>query len=566
MNSSTLRCIGVSKFSSLIFLLIAIATGCGREETTPPASTAPPTPATPALEILFVYGSEKEKWVDDVTATFNASNIQSPSGLPIRVKAKAIGSGELIDDIIEGRLQAHLASPASGAFIKLGNARQRAKEGKNLFESTQNLVLSPVVIAMWKPMADALSPKGGAVGWADIIRLAQSPDGWADLGHPEWGSFKFGHTHPEFSNSGLISLMAECYAASGKVKDLSLEDLKDPKVGAFLEGIEHSVVHYGSSTGFFGRKLFSGGPNYLSAAVLYENMVIEASQQTPALPTPLVAIYPKEGTFWSDHPAAVVEKEWVTADHRAAARLYLDFLLAEPQQRKAMEYGFRPADARIALAAPIDVEHGVDPKQPLTTLEVPNAEVMDAVIKLWRQHKKHSRVLLVLDTSGSMNEESRLPNARNGASEMVKMLGDEDLFSLATFSDTLRWRHTEVRLGIDRAAVESTIASISADGGTRLYDSIADAYSVLKSASKNRINAVVVLTDGQDTASALMLDGLLSRLEPPTTSAIRVFTIGYGKGANQDVLKKIAEKTGAKFYEGTTDNIRAVFRDIATFF
>ena len=47
---------------------------------------------------------------------------------------------------------------------------------------------------------------------------------------------------------------------------------------------------------------------------------------------------------------------------------------------------------------------------------------------------------------------------------------------------------------------------------------------------------------------------------------IRVFTIGYDSGAQQDVLKKIADTTQAKFYEGKPENIREVFRDISTFF
>jgi hypothetical protein len=36
--------------------------------------------------------------------------------------------------------------------------------------------------------------------------------------------------------------------------------------------------------------------------------VIESHSQNN-LPFPLVAIYPKEGTFWSDHPIGIVERE-----------------------------------------------------------------------------------------------------------------------------------------------------------------------------------------------------------------------------------------------------------------
>ena len=39
---------------------------------------------------------------------------------------------------------------------------------------------------------------------SDVLALARDPASWASRGHPEWGAFKLGHTHPEYSNSGLI--------------------------------------------------------------------------------------------------------------------------------------------------------------------------------------------------------------------------------------------------------------------------------------------------------------------------------------------------------------------------
>jgi Ca-activated chloride channel family protein len=43
----------------------------------------------------------------------------------------------------------------------------------------------------------------------------------------------------------------------------------------------------------------------------------------PDLSFPVVAIYQKEGTFWSDHPAGVVERDWVTPEHREAAKIHI---------------------------------------------------------------------------------------------------------------------------------------------------------------------------------------------------------------------------------------------------
>ena len=398
---------------------------------------APPDPN--AVRLTFLYGSEKEDWIKDVTDAFNKSGAKTAAGKPIAVKATPEGSGECIDDVLSERVKADLVSPASGAFILLGNAESKEKGGKDLIGPTKNLVLSPVVIAMWKPMAEALGWPDKPVGWADVLAMATAKDGWASKGKGQWGSFKFGHTHPEHSNSGLITVLAEMYAASGKTDGLTAADVADPKVGDYVRSVERSVVHYGSSTGFFGKKMFDNGPQYLSAAVLYESMVIESygDKYKGKLPFPVVAIYPKEGTFWSDHPVGIVQRDWVTPERKEAAQLYVDFLLQKEQQEKALRYGFRPGLESVPLAAPIDAEHGVNPREPKIVLDPPPVEVMRASLKAWHDYKKHSRIVLVFDRSGSMNDQGKLANAKKGAKEIVSMLDDEDRLGLLAFSSTV---------------------------------------------------------------------------------------------------------------------------------
>jgi Ca-activated chloride channel family protein len=523
-----------------------------------------------ALELVFTYGSEKEKWITEVTDQFNREEHRTAAGRPILVRALPMGSGELIDEVLSGRRQPHIISPASAAFIKLGNAQSQQSAGHDLIASTDNLVLSPVVIAMWKPMAEAIGWGKKPIGWVDILKLARDQGGWKTYGFPQWGQFKFGHTHPQFSNSGLISLFAEVYAASGKPAGLTLTDVNKPHTGEFLEGIERSVVHYGSSTGFFGRKMFTTGPEYLSAAVLYENMVIESYSQNN-LAFPVVAIYPKEGTFWSDHPIGVVERPWVTTEHREAAKIYTQYLLSRPQQERAIAYGFRPGSVDVPLSAPIDAAHGVNPAEPKTTLEVPSAQVMDGILNLWSQRKKASDVVLVLDTSGSMNDDGKIQNAREGAKQLVSLLSDHDRLSLVPFNSTINWASTDVPLKDGRADLTRTIDSLFAQNGTKLYDSIDQAYqhllAVKQKEGQGRILSVVVLTDGADTESRMQLEQLMPRVRfDGEARTIHIFTIAYGNDARKDILKDIADATQANSYEGTPQNIVSVFKDISTFF
>src|SRR5262245_25624742 len=548
-------------------LLLSLLSGCKSKTQ---SENGAPNPAPDALQLTFTYGSEKEKWINEVTDAFNRGDHRTSNGKRIFVHAFAMGSGEAIDDVLEGRGKPDIISPASAAFIKLGNAQSQSKTGKDLIGSTDNLVLSPVVIAMWKPMAEALGWGKKPIGWADILALARNQKGWEAYGYPQWGQFKFGHTHPQFSNSGLISLFAEVYAASRKTAGLTLADVNKPGTAEFLSGIEKSVVHYGSSTGFFGRQMFSTGPQYLSAAVLYESMVVESYSQNN-LPFPVVAIYPKEGTFWSDHPVGIVEREWVTPEHREAAKAYIQYLLQRPQQERAIAYGFRPGSVEVPIASPIDESHGVDPKEPKTTLEVPTVPVMDAILKLWQQKKKAANVVLVMDTSGSMNDDRKIQNAREGATQLVTLLSDGDRLSLLPFNSKFTWASQNLPMKTGREESARTISSLFAQGGTALYDSIDTAYQYLLSQNQHQegdsILSVVVLTDGEDTESKTKLDDLMDRIRfDGETHTIHVFTIAYGKDAKKDILARIAETTQAKSYEGTPENIVSVFKDISTFF
>jgi Ca-activated chloride channel homolog len=299
-------------------------------------------------------------------------------------------------------------------------------------------------------------------------------------------------------------------------------------------------------------------------------MVIESYSQNN-LPFPVVAIYPKEGTFWSDHPIGVVEREWVTPEHREAAKLYIQYLLQKPQQERAIAYGFRPGAVDVPLASPIDEAHGVDPKEPKTTLEVPSAPVIDSILSLWQQKKKAANVVLVMDTSGSMNDNGKIQNAREGARQLVALLSDGDRLSLLPFNSKITWASQNLLIKTCRDEPSRTIDTLFAQGGTALYDSIDTAYGYLLTQNPGEqadsILSVVVLTDGEDTESKMHLNELMDHIRfDGEVHKIHVFTIAYGKDARKDVLGQIAQATQAKSYEGTPENIVGVFKDISTFF
>ncbi len=558
-------------FQRTVLTLVALMalSSCRDGRASSGSDPATSSPSADTLTVRMIYGSEKQVWIDEATTAFNAQNLQSQTGKRIVVQPVPMGSAEGLQKIVSGEEKPAVWSPASRLLIPILNKRWVAAHEKKLITDSTPLVFSPVVIAMWKPMAQALGWPKKPIGWADIAALGKSGKSWKDFGHPEWGAFQFGHTHPDYSNSGVVSILATVYAAVGKTENLTVADAKKPEAARLLGDLERSVIHYGESTGFFGRQMFNRGPAYLSAAVLYENLVVESydANKYPNRALPVVAIYPKEGTIWADHPFCVPDAPWVTDELRAAANTYRDFLRSEPQQRRALELGFRPA-AAIQTGAPITAQNGVDATQPKTLLQVPNADVLEAVRSLWGRQKKRVEVQVVLDTSGSMADERKLEQAKAALKIFVGKLSDEDYLGVTTFSTSATELTPLSKLGSKRSAVLERIAGLFPSGKTRLIDTASEAYRALTGLpSSDRIRAVVLLTDGEDTSSEGHADDLVSLLgKDESGQGVKVFTIAYGSGANADVLKSIADASGAKSYASDPAKIEQVYRDIATFF
>ncbi|MCB9077218.1 MAG: VWA domain-containing protein [Anaerolineaceae bacterium] len=524
--------------------------------------------------VNLVYGSEKQEWLEPLVAEYNAANNKTADGSTIVIEAKPMGSIEAINAIIGQEIQPVVWSPASSVYLPVAEARWQEKFGHELAaQPPADLVLSPVVIAMWQPMAEALGWPTKPIGWSDISELAVSEDGWAAYGYPEWGKFKFGHTHPDFSNSGLVAILAQAYAGAGKQRGLTPDDLLSPELAQFMEQVESSIIHYGSSTGFFADTMFNRGPSYLSATVMYENLVVAQKSKRlsgASSQIPVVAIYPKEGTFWTNNPYVVLNAPWVSDTQKEAAEAFETFLLARPQQERAIALGFRPADPSIPLGSPLDAQHGVDPSQPQTVLEVPEAAVIEEVQYLWRQAKRPVDVTLVVDTSGSMAGD-KITTARTSLVEFINQLSNRDRAQIVLFNNQVSVLSPLTPLADKREELVRRVSGIIEGGDTSLYDATLQAYQQLETeGDPDHIRAVVVLSDGEDTSSVRTWQEILQEIgasgEVEGGNSIKIFTIAFGSGADTTVLQQMAEPTGGKQFTGDPATIDDVYAEIALFF
>jgi Ca-activated chloride channel family protein len=225
-------------------------------------------------------------------------------------------------------------------------------------DDNPSIVRTPLVIAMWEPFAKALGWPREPIGFEQVISLARSNQGFAEFGHPEFGRFKLVHTNPDFSTSGLSAVVAEYYAATGKKEGLTEADVRSSKARRIVRGIERPIVHYGDTTLFIADQMRANGPGYASAVAMEEVTLLDFNKRRGSQPK-LVALYPPEGTFYSDNPFIVLNAPWVSSAQRGGARRFGEFLAREISPEVAARSGFRPADLDQQPVAPITKENGV---------------------------------------------------------------------------------------------------------------------------------------------------------------------------------------------------------------
>jgi Ca-activated chloride channel homolog len=554
---------------------------------------AQPAAAADCVTVDIASSPEKLVLLTDLGKRFEASDEAEVGGKCVHVRVTRAASGAAATLLAadwpkpsKNGPRPVIWSPAANSWGAVLDQR-RVSNAKEPYVPTPgtSFMQTPLVIAMPKPMAEALGWPDTPLGFEDILKLAQDPAGWAGKGHPEWGPFRLGKTNPNFSTSGLSQTVAQYYAATGKTSDLTLEDLARPEVEAYSRGVESAVVHYGDTTLTFLNNLYRadrrGDPyGYASAIAVEEKSVVDYNTgnpdgildpgEKPRKPrVPLVAIYPKEGTLFSDNPLIILDAPWVSKNEAAAAKAFVKFVTEAKNQRRVLKFGFRPGNPEVAIGKPITAKNGLDPTQPQTTLEVPDPPVLAGVIDEWNKVRKKARVLLVVDVSGSMGDEAdpntgatKLDLAKKAALAALDQFQPDDDVGLRIFSTELSNDDPTDYLDLvpiapiasNRQDLERAIDSLVPTQGTPLYTVAHDSFEKMrKEFDATRINAVVLLTDGRNEDPRNndlgdLLDFLRGQNEGESTTPVRIFPIAYGGDADESTLKRIAEATNAAEY------------------
>jgi Ca-activated chloride channel family protein len=507
---------------------------------------------------------------------FNAQKRDTPDGKSMQVRTQVLAPEEMVREALGSPTFQALTPDSSLWLSQLDEewAEQQVTEvddeadevqlpiGSRLISSQVRYATSPIVIVAWESVARQLGWPERAIGWQDVQRQATSDP-----------NFKW--NHPSTSHgSGLLATLAEFYAGAGLTRGLTEEAAIDPQTIEYVRSVEATVRFYGEGEEVVVERLAAEGRDFLDAFVAQERVVIEWNQAGQGERS--VAIYPAEGTLWADHPLALLElggpdETAVTDNQRRTFQAFADFLTSAESQREFLAAGYRPADLSIALdeaGSPFANTDAVDWRQPQTTLQIPGPAVVEVVRDVWLYTKRPTNVFLVVDTSGSM-QGTKLGRTKEALAAFVEQVrGNRDQVGLVEFGTGIKTFATLRSTGErERQDLITLVGDLEASGDTALIDAVVEAFVNLQAAAdQEAINAIVVMTDGQENHSRNDMGDLRRFFEREQKVPVVVFTIAFGDDADEHLLKEMADIGSGQFRRAGETDIEELYKIISTYF
>ncbi len=258
--------------------------------------------------------------------------------------------------------------------------------------------------------------------------------------------------------------------------------------------------------------------------------------------------------------------------NRETFSAFATYITAAEAQQAILAKGYRPADLNIKIDganSPINADSGADPAKPQTSLQVPAAAVLDVVREGWLANKRRTNVLLVVDTSGSMEGE-KIDNVKEALATFLDQIkSDAERVGLIEFYSDVTERVKISELKNNRSNLVRAVTNLDPGGNTALLDGVAAAYERLQQLDDpSRINAIVVMTDGKENASTIGLSTLVQRLQNGNQRGVPVviFAVAYGSDADMKVLQAVSDATGGQTLVGSVETIRKLYKILSTYF
>ncbi len=158
-----------------------------------------------------------------------------------------------------------------------------------------------------------------------------------------------------------------------------------------------------------------------------------------------------------------------------------------------------------------------------------------------------SNITFLIDVSGSMNSEDRLPMLQKGFKKYVDQMRDIDRVAIVTYAGGAG-TVLESTSGADKNTIKKAIDDLQSGGSTNGAGGIIAAYEI---AQENLVaggnNRVIVATDGYFNVGISDQEELIKLIEEKRELGIYLTIIGVGTNYNEGTLEQIANNGNGNF-------------------
>ena len=489
------------------------------------------TPSGSTLRVEIVSSLEKadnqrasRRWLVDAAERFNQRRERGHDGRRIEVVVRPIPSGLAAQMLVAGRYRPAGYSPASQQWLEL-----LRHDGLTPTLLQPSLVGNRSVIAVrgaaWKQSG------GGPLAFGPVMERTLA------------GQLRMGTCNPYLCSPGLDFMHTLLWTTAGHAGPggaLQAAELERGSIQRSLELFQQRVSRI-DPTYIEQIEIWKRRPEALDAVVMAEQSYRQL-QREPGFGD-LVAV-----PFGADQGSPLVALPWTTGPERQALERFARFLTSSPLQALARSQDF---------GQPSPVPDGARPPRA-------DGELLSKVQRLWKQRKDGGRTVylqLLVDVSGSMNEDNRLSQLKRALILASGAINSGNQVGLISFSDKpTRLMPLQPYDANSRARLLATVQGLQANGSTALYDGLAVALHDLMQARRRDPNGrfhLLVLSDGMAT-KGLQLADLRSVI---ANSDITITPIAYGD-VNDGELRDIAAIREGTVYRGDPKRILPLINDL----
>jgi Ca-activated chloride channel homolog len=468
---------------------------------------------------------QDERWLIDVVEQFNQQRKTLSSGEVVQVGIRNIPSGLGAQILAAKKGKPAGYTPANALWLELLKA-----EGLPMQTITPALVPNQAIFALQPQVYQELA-QGGAVTFDRLMDSILA------------GKIKIGYANPYIASSALNLLYTLLWRSAGHAQDgkpLTVAELELPQTNSAFSAFQKQIS-LTTPTYLDLKQLWIRNPQQFPAIVMNYQSYVTLKKQPGFEQLAHIA-------FGVPETSPLVGFDWNTASEREALQKFAAFATSAPMQQLAKQQGFEQTDYLKQNRFP----------------PLPSGEVLQAAQSFWKQRKDGGHTVymeLVVDTSGSMEQNNRLKAVQKALRFASQQINQGNQIGLVTFSDRPTRRIPLAPFSqLEQKRLFAAIDQLQPSGATALYDGLAVGLADLMAKQKTDPDGkfyLLLLTDGEQT------DGLnFAEIKDVIKySGVRVYPIAYGEVSQQE-LEAIAAIRESNVYEGTPEKVQVLLKDL----